>query len=153
MNLRQLELTDLQLATCSRWVNPPGVTVLPVPHTIPFFYQVPANSQAIGVELGTHVEFPFLLKVISFTGLTPGTLIRIQWPDGRYLSNPGLDFFSFVRTGRLGRLMNPHKRLAQQQKIRLDIDNSTVGTAAVLEMYLEGVLQVPLVQNGGTRKR
>jgi len=38
MSLRQMELTDLQLATCSRWLNPPNVTVLPIPHTIPFFY-------------------------------------------------------------------------------------------------------------------
>jgi len=149
MNLRQLQLTDLQLATCSRWVNPPGVTVLPVPHTIPFFYLIGANATAIGVEVGTHVEFPFLLKVISFTGLTPGTLVRVQWPDGRYLSNPGVDFFSFIRTGRLGRLIDPHKLLPQQQKIRLDIDNSAVGSQAVLEIYFEGVLQVPLVKNGG----
>lgn len=149
MSLRELRLTDLQLQTCTRWVNPPGVTVLPVPHTIPFFYQIAANSFADGVELATHAEFPFLLKVISFTGVTPGTLIRIQWPDGRYLSNPGVDFFSFVRTGRLGRLMDPHKLLPPAQKLRLDLDNSAVGTAAVIELYLEGVLQVPLVNNGG----
>jgi hypothetical protein len=145
MSLRQLQLNDLQLATCTRWLNPSGVTVLPVAHTIPFFYQIAANTAADAVELATHAEFPFLLKVLSFTGVTPGTLIRLQWPDGRYLSNPGVDFFSFMRTGKLGRLIDPHKRLPPAQKIRLDIDNSAVGTAAVIELYLEGVLEVPLV--------
>jgi hypothetical protein len=145
--LREMQLTDLQLATCSRWINPPGVTVLPAPHTIPWFYQVGANAQADGVELATDKQFPFLLKVISFTGTTPGTLIRIQWPDGRYFSNPGVDFFSFVRTGKNGRLLSPHKLLAPNQKIRIDIDNSLVDSAAVLELYLEGILQVPLVNS------
>lgn len=143
--LRQLQLTDLQLSTCTRWVNPSGVTVLPVPYTIPFYYQIAASSVADGVEIATHADFPFLLKVLSFTGVTPGTLIRLQWPDGRYLSNPGLDFFSFVRTGKLGRLLDPHKLLLPAQKLRLDIDNSGVGSASVIEMYLEGTLQVPLV--------
>jgi hypothetical protein len=148
-NLRQLQLNDLQLSTCTRWVNPAGVTVLPIPHVIPFYYQIAASSVADGVEIATHAEFPFLLKVLSFTGTTPGTLVRLQWPDGRYLSNPGLDFFSFIRTGRLGRLIDPHKRLLPAQKIRLDIDNSAVGSAAVLELYLEGVLEVPLIQQSG----
>lgn len=140
-----MQLSDLQLATCTQWVNPQGVTILPVPHTLPFFFQVNANSQNYGVELATHPEFPFLLKVISYTGTTPGTLIRVQWPDGRYLSNPGMDFFSFVRTGRLGRLMSKPKLLAPAQKVRFDIDNSLVGSTSEIELYLEGELHVPMV--------
>ena len=145
-NLRQLALSDLQLASCTRWVNPQGVTVLPVFHTITWFYQIAAGATADGIEIATHPEFPFEARVLSFTGVTPGTLVRVQWPDGRYLSNPGIDFFSFVRTGKNGRLLDPVKILPPAQKIRLDVDNSNVEGVAVLELYLEGVLQVPLIQ-------
>lgn len=149
MSLRQLQLTDKQLQSCTRWVNPQGLTILPVPHTIPWYYQIAANGTAFGVEVATHPEFPFLIKVIGFTGVTPGTLVRLQWPDGRYLSNPGVDFFSFVRTGRLGRVINAQnggKLVQPGQKIRFDLDNSAVGSTSVIELYLEGVLQVPLVK-------
>lgn len=143
---RQARLSDLQLQTCTRWVDPDGVVYLEVPCVLPFYRRVEAGVFVDDSELGTPPEYEFACKVISSTGVTPGTLVQIRWPDGRYLSNPGLDFFSFVGTGRRGRLLEIPKRLRPSSKIRFNLDNSGVETAADLEIYFEGALRVPLVK-------
>jgi len=145
MNLSTLQLSDLQLGDCSAWTAPSGTQYLELPHILPYFNQVGAGDVLDGEEIGTPAEYPFVCKAIGFTGLTPGTLIQIQWPDGRYLSNPGVDFFSFVRTGRLGRLIDPFKAMPANSKILMNINNSGQDVAANLEIYFEGCLRIPLV--------
>lgn len=145
MNLRGLQLSDLQLGSCSGWMNPSGTRYLELHHVLPYFNQVGAGDLLDDEEVGTPAQYPFVVKAVSFTGVTPGTLVQIQWPDGRYLSNPGIDFFSFVGTGRRGRLIDPHKVLLANSKIRMNIDNTAVGSAANMEIYFEGCLRIPLV--------
>lgn len=143
--MRLANLSDYQLQGCNRWALQ-GATKLGIAHTEPLFLTVPANSPVLpDVELATPSENDFLVKVVSFTGVTPGTLLQIQWPDGRYLSNPGLDFFSFVGTGRRGRLILPHKFCPRASKIRVNIDNSQVASVANIELYFEGVILVDLL--------
>jgi hypothetical protein len=145
MSLREMRLSDLQLRDCTRWVAPDGVVYLPQFHVQPFFKNVPAGQTLDDVELGTPPEFPFLIKLICSTGInTSGVLVRIQWPDGRYLSNPGVDFFSFVGTGRRGRLLDKPKVVPPSSKIRFDLTNPN-GADADLEIFFEGALLVPLV--------
>jgi len=144
--MRPLQLTDMQLTNCTKWVAPNGDVLLPLPHTIPFYYQIGAGLVQPDLELATPSESAFVCKVISSTGVTPGTLVQIQWPDGRYLSNPGVDFFSFVGTGRRGRLLDPYKYLPPSSKIKINLDNSAVGSAANMEIYFEGVLLVKMVK-------
>lgn len=146
--LREMRLSDLQLKTCTRWVAPDGVVYLEIAHTLPFYLSVAAGVMLDDVELGTPPEFEFACKQICSTGITPGTLVQIQWPDGRYLSNPGVDFFSFVGTGRRARGLEFPKRIKPASKLRFNIDNSAAG-ASDLEIYFEGVLRVPLVPNNG----
>src|SRR5271170_2170643 len=106
MTFDVVELSNQQIAACSPWTNPANTQTLPVPFVLPFFLAVAAGAILSDIELGTPTEYDFVCKVISSTGVTPGTLIQIQWPDGRYLSNPGVDFFSFVGTGKRGRLVD-----------------------------------------------
>jgi hypothetical protein len=61
------------------------------------------------------------------------------------LSNPGVDFFSFVGTGRRGRLISPHKFMPKNSKIRINLDNSLVASNANMEIYFEGVILVDMV--------
>lgn len=143
---RQMRLSDLQLKSCTRWVAPDGVVYLEIPYTLPFYKTIAAGAFADDTELGTPPEYEFAVKVISNTGVTPGTLVQIRWPDGRYLSNPGIDVFGFIGTGRRGRLMSNPKRLRPNSKIRFNIDNSGVEVASSLELYFEGVLRIPLVK-------
>jgi hypothetical protein len=142
--MRLANITDYQLQGCGKWVIN-GVVKLPIAHTIAFFQQVANGAVLNDVEIATPPEHDFICKVVSSTGVTPGTLVQIQWPDGRYLSNPGLDFFSFVGTGRRGRLISPHKFCPRSSKIRLNLDNSLVGSTANMEIYFEGVILVDLV--------
>ena len=145
MSLREMRLTDLQLRDCTRWVAPDGVVYLPQFHVMPFFKNVPAGASLDDVELGTPPEFPFLIKLICSSGInTAGVLVQIQWPDGRYLSNPGVDFFSFVGTGRRGRLLDKPKVVPPSSKIRFNLINPNQ-TDGDLEIYFEGALLVPLV--------
>jgi len=143
--VKSLELSDLQLKSCTKWVAN-GQALLPIPHVIPFYYYAQTGQMYSDVELATPSEGPFVCKVISSTGTVPGTIVQIQWPDGRYLSNPGIDFFSFVGTGRRGRLVYPHKILPRTSKIRLNLDN-TNGANANMEIFFEGLLLMPMVKS------
>jgi hypothetical protein len=144
---RQLELTDMQVQACSRWRDPAGREFLELFHVIPFFQAVPANAPImVDVELGVPTEFDFLCKAIGYTGQTAGTLIQIQWPDGRYLSQAGVDVFNFIQTGKRGRLVSPEKELERGSKIRMNIDNSAVGSVSNVELYFEGLLRIPMLR-------
>lgn len=149
MKLRDLQLSDLQLKTCTRWQAPDGTVYLPLTYTIPFYQTLAANAAALAdVEVGTHPEYGFLCKGITYTGVTPGTLLQIQWPDGRFLSAAPMDFFSFIGTGKRGRLVDPFKYLRPASKIRLNLDNSLVGSISNVELFFEGVILKPMVPNG-----
>jgi hypothetical protein len=143
-NFRELVLSDFQVDACCNWKAPEGVLYLPLPFVLPFYRRLGAGRIIPDVEISTP-EFPFEVRVISSTGQTPGTLLQVQWPDGRYLSNPGFDLWGFVGTGRRGRLIDPYKLLPAASKIRLNFDN-TNGAQADLELFFEGSIRVPLVK-------
>jgi hypothetical protein len=146
LSLRRLQLSDLQVNACGKWTAPNGVTFLELPHTICVFTSVLANAAPIvDFEVGTPPEFPFLAKILSYTGVTPGTLIQVQWPDGRYLQQSPVDLFSFCGTGRRARWLEAPKLCPPNSKIRLKIDNSLVDSESDVELYFEGVLRIPMV--------
>ena len=145
MSLRELNISDLQVNACGKWVSPGGMTFLELPHTVTTFTSIAAGVAVPEYEQGTPAEFEFLVKAISFTGITAGTLIQIQWPDGRYLQSKPVDFFSFVGTGKRARWLEAPKLCPPNSKIRLTIDNSAAGSQSDIELYFEGVLRVPMV--------
>jgi hypothetical protein len=138
-------ISDLQVQGCNRWTLPDGTIKLALPHVLPFFRTIAANSVITDNEFGTPPDYDFLCKVVSWTGFTPKMTVQIQWPDGRYLSNPGLDFFSFVGVGRRGRLISPHKFCAKSSKIRLNLDNTANVNDYSIELYFEGVILVDIL--------
>lgn len=146
MSLRQLQPSDLQVNACGKWTAPNGTKYLELYHVVPVFTSVAANALPIvDYEVGTPAEFAFVAKCISYTGLTPGTLIQVQWPDGRYLQSSPVDMFSFCGTGKRARWLEIPKVCPPDSKIRLKIDNSLVDVQSDIEMYFEGVLRVPMV--------
>lgn len=146
MSLREIKLSDLQVNACGKFIDPSGVTFLELPQTLCVFTSVAPNASLIpDYEQATPPEFPFLCKLISYTGLTPGTLIQIQWPDGKYLQSVPLDFFSFCGTGKRARWLEVPKLCPPSSKIRLTIDNSAVDAQSDIELYFEGVLRIPMV--------
>lgn len=146
MSLRQLKLSDLQINACGVYTTPQGLQILPLPWTLPGYVSLTALQAPVpDFEIGTHPEFPFLVRAISYTGLVPATLIQVQWPDGKYLSNAPVDFFSFVGTGKRGRYLEVPKLCPPQSKIKLNLDNSAVSSNSDVEVYFEGCLLIPLV--------
>jgi hypothetical protein len=134
------------MKTCTRWQAPGGMVFLELPRILSFFQTFAANAApAPDIELGTPPDFDFVCKVVSYTGITPGTILQIQWPDGRYLSNPGVDAFSFIGTGMRGRLLTAFKKMPPSSKIRITVDNSQVAAVSAVELHFEGVLRIPLV--------
>jgi hypothetical protein len=144
MSFRQIKLSDLQVNTCGQWTAPNGTRFLELPHTVTTFLTVAGNAELFEYEQGTEPDFRFLCKAVSFTGVTPGTLIQIQWPDGRYLQSVPMDFFSFVGTGKRARWLEAPKLMPPSSKIRLTIDNSQVDVSSDIELYFEGVLRIPM---------
>lgn len=142
--LRLATLSDLQLANCSRWINQKA-QYLELPYYLSLYQQLQASQILPDVQVSTPPQYDFLMKVVSYTGITPGTLVQIQWPDGRYLSNPGVDAFSFIGTGKRGRLISTFKLCPASSKIRVTLDNSNVTAVRNVELHFEGVLRVPLV--------
>jgi hypothetical protein len=145
LSLRTLQISDLQVNACGKWTDPNGTKYLELPHVVPVFTSVGADvAPIVDYEVGTPPEFGFGVKCISYTGITPGTLIQIQWPDGRYLQSNPVDMFSFCGTGKRARWLEVVKWMPPNSKIRLKIDNSAAAYTDI-EMYFEGVLRVPMV--------
>lgn len=143
--MKPAPLTNLQLTTCTRWQEN-NAYYLQLPHVLSFYGQYSANQPPIpDREIGTPA-FIFVCKVVSFTGVTPASIIQIQWPDGRYLTNPGIDMFSFCGTGKRGWLLDSPKRMAPNSKIRISVDNSLANSVADIELHFEGVILAPLVK-------
>lgn len=145
MNLRTIKLSDLQLNGCGVFTLPNGSQILELPWTVPVFTSVAALTTVEDFEVSTHPEFAFEVKAVSYTGLVPGTLIQIQWPDGLYLQNTPVDFFSFCGTGKRARWLEVPKLCGTNAKIRLNINNSAVDQQSDIELYFEGVLKIPMV--------
>lgn len=146
MSLRELKLSDLQINSCGAASAPNGAKILFVPHTIPVFETLQAEQAILtDYEVATDPDYDFIVKAISYTGLTPATLFQVQWPDGRYLSNTTVDLFSFCGTGKRSRGFDAPKLCPAASKIRLTMDNSAVGSISNVELYFEGVLKVILV--------
>jgi hypothetical protein len=146
LSLRQIQLSDLQVNACGVYTTPQGIKILPLPWTLPGYTSLLADQAPYpDFEIGTHPEFPFVVRQISYTGLTAGTLIQVQWPDGKYLQNTPVDFFSFCGTGKRARYLERPKLVPPQSKIRLNLDNSAVGSNSDVEIYFEGCLLIPLV--------
>ena len=146
MSLRQLKLSDLQVNSCGRWTAPNGTVFIELPHTLAVYTTLAANAPIVtDYEQATPPEFSFFAKAISNTGLTPGTLVQVQWPDGKYLSNVPVDAFSFWGTGKRARWLEIGKLCPPSSKIRLTFDNSAVDAESDVEMFFEGVLRIPMV--------
>lgn len=141
-------LTDYQLQACS-WTSPDGAMFLELPHTIPWYFAAAADTLYAGIEQAMSAQYDFVINGISAVVDVTGddeTLLQIQWPDGRYLSNPGLPVWDFIGTGLRGWVLENPEVIAHGSKVKLNIDNSGNGSNVNLGLFFEGVLRIPMVQ-------
>ena len=147
MSFRIPKLTDYQLKGCI-WQAPDGSKFLPMPYTVPWYFHAAASSIKLGVEQAFHSEFDFYINAIGgIQNKQDGdvTYIQVQWPDGRYLSNPGLPVWDFIGTGMRGFCIESGERVAHGSKVKLNVDNSGNDEDCDIALFFEGVLLVPMV--------
>jgi hypothetical protein len=116
-------LTSAQAGACLK-TEPDGRQFLEIPYVVPFYVRVAPGQIANGLEVAINSEYEFRVMVISATLVTQGPRLQVQWPDGRYLSRPGIPVFDFIGTGMRGRLLEEPETIGRTEKILLNVDNS-----------------------------
>lgn len=141
--MKPITLDRMQFQACSKWVARSG-KILPVTFTIPFYYPLAAGQIYEGLEqaVSTPGKYPFTLRAVGAYLAAPGPVVRFQWPNGRYLSTVGIPIFSYIGTGKRGRLIDPPVPMKDTDVIRMDVDNSA-GGAQQLCIFFEGVVLIP----------
>lgn len=100
------------------------------------FLFVPGNEQ------GTPPRYPFLVHAISALVSAAYTYMRIQWPDGHYMSNVPVEIWSMMRTGRNGRLLERPRFTEPGDVIRMELGTQQVAVVQV-KIYFEGCILIP----------
>lgn len=142
-------LTDYQFQSCS-WTSPEGATYLELPHTISWYFQALADTDYPGLEQAMSAQYDFVIHAIGAVVDVTGddeTLVQIQWPDGRFLSNPGLPVWDFIGTGLRGWNLENPELIAHGSKVKLNVDNTDNSSNVNLALFFEGVLRIPMVQS------
>lgn len=140
----RIDETPDQLAGCT-WTSPEGRVFLELPHAMPWYYTAAGSTLYQGIEQGMNPDYDFIVKAICAVIDVPVTLIQIQWPDGRFLSNPGLPMYDFIGTGLRGWVLENPELIQRGEKIKLQVDNSANASAVNLDLFFEGLLRIPMV--------
>jgi hypothetical protein len=151
------KITAAKLQACVPYTCPRG-NFLQLPFTSIFeiamdntlgteFLSVP------GQEQNAPPKYDFLIHAISALVSLPYTYMRIQWPDGHFLSNTPVDIWSMMQTGRNGRLFEGFERadgtrgggkfIEKNSVIRMDWGTSQTSAIVTGKVYFEGALLIP----------
>lgn len=96
-----------------------------------------------GQEQNAPNKYDYLIHAISAIVSLPYTYMRIQWPDGHFLSNNPVDIWSMVQTGRNGRLFERPKFIEKNSVIRMDFGTSQTSAVVQVKIFFEGALLIP----------
>jgi len=141
------KITAAKLQACVPYTCPRG-NFLQLPFTSIFeivldntagtdFLEVP------GQEQNAPPKYDFLVHALSAQVSTPYTYMRIQWPDGHFLSNTPVDIWSMIQTGRNGRLFERPKFVEKNSVIRMDFGTAQTAAAVQIRIFFEGSLLIP----------
>ena len=86
-------------------------------------------------------KYDWLIHAVSAVVSAPYTYMRIQWPDGHFLSNTPVDIWSMIQTGRNGRLFERPKFVEKNSVIRMDFGTSQTGDVVQVKVHFEGALR------------
>jgi hypothetical protein len=100
------------------------------------FMFVPGNEQ------GTPPKYPFLIHALSSLVSLPLTYMRVQWPNGHYLSNVPVDIWSMMRTGRNGRLLEKPMFTEPGDVIRMELGTQQISAPVQVKIHFEGCLLI-----------
>jgi len=102
-----------------------------------------AFLESPGHEQNAPNKYHFLIKAISAIVDLPYTYMRVQWPDGKFLSNVPVDIWSMMRTGRNGRLLEVPKLIEKNGVIRMEFGTQQTGQVVNVQIFFEGCILIP----------
>jgi hypothetical protein len=142
------KITASKLQACIPYSCPQGKFLqLPFPASI--FETVLDNTAGTsflslpGQEHNAPNKYHWLIHSVSALVDLPYTYMRIQWPDGLFLSNTPVDIWSMMKTGRNGRLFEKPKFVEKNSVIRMDFGTSQTSQAVNVRVFFEGALLIP----------
>jgi len=140
------KITPAKLQACAPYGGPRG-NFLQLPFTS--FFEVSLNNAGgtaflsiPGQEQAAPSAYDFLVHQISALVSAPDTYMRVQWPDGRYLSQTPVDIWSMIQTGRNGRLLGRPKFVEKNGVIRMEFGTGQAEVVNV-QIFFEGALLIP----------
>ncbi len=141
------KLTPAKLQACMPYTCPQGKFLqLPLISTFEIVLNNVGNSTFLsipGQELNAPPKYDYLIHALGALVDLPYTYMRLQWPDGHYLSNVPVDIWSMIQTGRNGRLLAKPKLVEKNSVIRMEFGTSQTGAAVNVKVYFEGCLLIP----------
>jgi|GEM_PF-5071851 len=96
-----------------------------------------------GREQNAPNRYHWLIHSLSAIVSLPYTYMRIQWPEGHFLSNNPVDIWSMMQTGRNGRLFERSKFIEKNSVIRMDFGTSQTSAVVQVKVFFEGALLIP----------
>lgn len=87
MNLERLKLADFVLDKCGQPQLPDGMRILPMYRTLTYQQVVSSGQYLPDEKQSTQSDTVFVVSSISIVPITPRVYLRIQWPNGRFLSS------------------------------------------------------------------
>jgi hypothetical protein len=142
IDLERVKLADFQYNQCGRPTMPDGARYIDIPKSLVYNNVIAASGQLPDERQSTHSNTVFMLRSIQ-AQVTPATInltVRIQWPDGNFLSNVPTLFYLSYGLGFERRLFRRPVIIRPGEQIRIQFINSTA-TQAQLVFAFEGVLR------------
>ena len=139
VNLERLRLADLHLSDCGKPQLPDGARFVDIYKVLVYNNQIAASTTLPDERQGTHSDTIFFVCSIQALPAASNTL-RIQWPDGNYLSNAPERINAAMGMGYYRKVLRNHVPIPPGKQIRMSIVNSQLSTAQVIIIF-EGYLR------------
>ena len=141
------KITPAKLQACMPYACPRG-NFLQLPFTS-IFETTLDNTDGTeflslpGQEQNAPPKYDFLIHALSALVTLPYTYMRIQWPDGHFLSNNPVDIWSMMQTGRNGRLLEVPKFIEKNGVIRMEFGTQQTFAVVNVQVFYEGCILIP----------
>jgi hypothetical protein len=142
------KITAAKLQACMPYSCPRGNFLqLPFPASI---FEINLDNTAgtsflsvPGQEQNAPNKYDWLIHSLSAIVSLPYTYMRIQWPDGHFLSNNPVDIWSMMQTGRNGRSFERPKFVEKNSVVRMDFGTAQTSAVVQVKVFFEGCLLIP----------
>lgn len=141
------KITAAKLQACMPYACPQG-NFLQLPFCSVFETQLSnvdgtAFLSVPGAEQNAPNKYDFLIHAMAALVSAPYTYMRVQWPDGHFLSNIPVDIWSMMQTGRNGRLFERPRFVEKNSVIRMEFGTAQTSAVVNVQLFFEGALLIP----------